>query len=201
MYKKIFKNIFDKIFALILFVILLPLFIIIMILLFSTTFNSPFYFQKRPGKNGHMFKIIKFKTMTDKRDHNGILFPEEKRVTQIGKFIRRFSIDEIPQLINILRGDMSLVGPRPLLPEYLNLYNNFQKRRHEVKPGITGLTQVNGRNRISWQEKFLLDIKYVDNVSFLLDIKILFKTFNKIFINKEVSPNDALVMEKFTGQN
>jgi len=201
MYKKIFKNFFDKFIALVLFIFFLPLFILIMILLFLTSLNSPFFTQKRPGKGGKLFEIVKFKTMSDERDENGVLLPEVKRVTRIGKFIRKFSIDELPQLINILRGDMSLVGPRPLLPEYLIIYNSFQKRRHEVKPGITGLTQVNGRNRITWQEKFMLDIEYVDNMSFILDIKILFKTLIKIFINNEVSPNKGLVMEKFTGKN
>lgn len=201
MYKKIFKNIFDKIIALLLIIFFLPLFILLIILLFLTTLNSPFFTQKRPGKGGVLFEIIKFKTMSDKRDENGVLLPEVKRVTKVGKFIRKFSIDEIPQLINILRGDMSLVGPRPLLPEYLIIYDNFQIRRHEVKPGITGLTQVSGRNRITWQEKFKLDIEYVDNMSFILDIKILFKTLIKIFNNNEVSPNEGLVMEKFTGKN
>ncbi|MCD8194454.1 MAG: sugar transferase, partial [Tannerellaceae bacterium] len=160
-----------------------------------------FFLQKRPGKKGRIFKVIKFKTMTDAKDQEGNLLPDDKRITPLGKFIRSTSLDELPQLINVLKGDMSLIGPRPLLVQYLSLYNEQQKRRHEVKPGITGWAQVNGRNDISWQKKFELDVWYVDNISFLLDFKILFLTIKKVIVREGVTSATNVTMEPFTGNN
>ncbi|HAN19361.1 MAG: UDP-galactose phosphate transferase [Bacteroidetes bacterium GWC2_33_15] len=195
---RIVKGTFDRVFALVVFIILLPVFIIVTLFLFITNSGKPFFIQKRPGKNGKIFKIIKFKTMNDKTDKNGKLLPDEYRLTFIGKNIRKLSLDEIPQLMNVLKGDMSLVGPRPLLPEYLPLYNEFQMQRHNVKPGITGWAQVNGRNAISWEQKFEYDVWYVNNLSFFLDLRILLKTLYKI-INKEgISSKNSLTSEKFT---
>ena len=161
--------------------------------------GKPFFFQSRPGKHGRIFKVIKFKTMNDKKDENGNLLPDEVRLTQAGKFIRKTSLDEIPQLINVIKGDMSLIGPRPLLVEYLPLYNEEQKRRHEIRPGITGWAQINGRNAITWEEKFQLDVWYVDHISFLLDMKILFLTFKKVFKGEGISSNTNVTMELFNG--
>lgn len=159
--------------------------------------GSPFFFQLRPGKNGKLFRIVKFKTMNDKRDKQGNLLPDEKRLTPIGKLVRKLSIDELPQLINVLKGDMSLIGPRPLLPEYLTLYNSEQARRHEVRPGITGWAQVNGRNSISWKKKFEYDVWYVDNLSFALDAKIFWLTIIKIFKREGISSAKSATMERF----
>jgi lipopolysaccharide/colanic/teichoic acid biosynthesis glycosyltransferase len=161
--------------------------------------DSALFIQSRPGKNGRIFKIIKFKTMNDKKDEKGDLLPDEKRLTKIGRLIRKTSLDEIPQLINVLKGDMSLVGPRPLLMDYLPLYNDFQKRRHEVKPGITGWAQVNGRNAISWVEKFKCDIWYVDNVTFMLDLKIILLTILKVFKREGISQYGEATAEPFKG--
>jgi lipopolysaccharide/colanic/teichoic acid biosynthesis glycosyltransferase len=161
--------------------------------------GNAFFFQTRPGKNEKLFKVIKFKTMNDRKDKAGNLLPDEKRLTVAGKIIRKTSLDEIPQLINIIKGDMSLIGPRPLLVDYLPLYNEIQKRRHEVKPGITGWAQVNGRNAISWEQKFAYDIWYVDNISFLLDVKIFFMTIRKVFTLEGINSTTAATMEKFTG--
>lgn len=195
-----FKKIFDSLIACIAFIILLPVFItVILFLLITGKKGKIFFTQQRPGKNGKIFKVIKFKTMNDKKDENGNLLPDEKRLTKIGKFIRKTSLDEIPQLLNVIQGDMSLIGPRPLLPEYLKLYNDFQKRRHEVKPGITGWAQVNGRNAISWEDKFKYDVWYVDNVSFLLDLKILFLTVKKVFKSEGISSVNSATAEKFKG--
>jgi lipopolysaccharide/colanic/teichoic acid biosynthesis glycosyltransferase len=199
MYKKIIKPVFDFTLSSIGFLILSPLFILITIFLFIANSGKPFFVQPRPGKNGKIFKLIKFKTMNDKKDKEGNLLPDEKRLTKIGKFVRKTSLDEIPQLLNVIKGDMSLIGPRPLLVEYLPLYNDFQKRRHEVKPGITGWAQVNGRNAISWEKKFELDLWYVDNISFLLDIKILFLTLKKVIKSEGISSATAVTMEKFKG--
>lgn len=199
MYKLILKNIIDIIFASIALIFFSPLFIIITFMLFFLNKKKPFFFQKRPGKNGKIFKVIKFKTMTDAKDHNGNLLPDEKRLTFIGKFLRKTSLDEIPQLINVIKGDMSMVGPRPLLPEYLSLYNEEQIKRQNVKPGITGWTQVNGRNAISWEKKFELDIWYVNNMSFLLDLKILFLTIKKVFLSEGINSGTNTTMEKFKG--
>ncbi len=197
MYKKIVKPFLDIFVATIGFIILSPLFVLITMFLFIANQGKPFFFQKRPGKNEKIFKLIKFKTMNDKKDKNGELLPDEKRLTPIGKFIRKTSLDEIPQLLNVIKGDMSLIGPRPLLVEYLPLYNNTQKRRHEIKPGITGWAQVNGRNAISWQKKFELDVWYVDNISLLLDLKILFLTIKKVVKSENISSGSSVTMEKF----
>ncbi len=199
MYKKIVKPFLDISLATIGFIVLSPLFVFVTIFLFFANQGKPFFFQRRPGKNERIFKLIKFKTMNDKKDKNGELLPDEKRLTSIGKFIRKTSLDEIPQLLNVIKGDMSLIGPRPLLIEYLPLYNDFQKRRHEVKPGITGWAQVNGRNAISWKQKFEYDVWYVDNISFALDFKIIFLTIKKVFISEGISSNTSVTMEKFIG--
>ena len=157
--------------------------------------------QQRPGKKGKIFKVIKFKTMTDECDVNGDLLPDEKRLTNVGKFLRSTSMDELPQLINVLKGDMALIGPRPLLPQYLPLYDKEQARRHEVRPGITGWAQVNGRNAISWTKKFELDVWYVDHCSFLLDLKIILLTIKKVFVREGISSETSATMEYFTGNN
>jgi len=162
--------------------------------------GSPFFFQVRPGLNNKLFKVIKFKTMNDKKDQFGHLLPDADRLTKLGSFIRKASLDEFPQLLNVLKGDMSLVGPRPLLVEYLPLYSKEQASRHLVKPGITGWAQVNGRNAISWEQKFILDVWYVENQSFLLDIKILFLTVLKVFMRDGISSADTVTMSKFTGK-
>ena len=159
-----------------------------------------FFYQLRPGKGERIFKIIKFKTMNDRRDANGELLPDAERLTKIGAFVRKTSLDEIPQLLNVLKGDMSVIGPRPLLPQYLPLYNETQKRRHEVKPGITGWAQVNGRNAISWERKFELDVWYVDHLSFVLDLKILLLTVKKVFIREGISQEGQATMEAFRGE-
>jgi len=199
MYKKYLKTIVDFSIALCGFIVLLPIFIIITIGLLFINKGKPFFYQNRPGKNEKIFSIIKFKSMNDKKDLDGNLLPYEKRITKIGKFIRKYSLDEIPQLINVLKGDMSLVGPRPLLIEYLPLYNEDQKRRHLVKPGITGWAQVNGRNTIGWKEKFMLDTWYVNHQNFYLDIKILFLTVKKVLKKEGVNSSDNLNMTLFTG--
>lgn len=199
MYKNFFKRIIDFILSFIGLIFFSPVLSIFAIILVITNKGKPFFIQQRPGKNEKIFKLIKFKTMTDKKDENGNLLPDEKRLTKIGKIIRKTSIDELPQLINVLKGDMSLIGPRPLLVEYLPLYNTFQKRRHEVKPGITGWAQVNGRNAISWQKKFEFDVWYVDNISFLLDIKILLLTLKKVIKTEGISSGNNVTMEKFKG--
>lgn len=163
--------------------------------------GSPVLFkQTRPGLHGEPFELYKFRTMTDEKDENGVPLPDEKRLTETGKFIRKYSLDELPQLINVVKGDLSLVGPRPLLMEYLELYDENQMRRHEVKPGITGWAQVNGRNAISWEEKFELDVWYVDNQSFLLDMKILYLTLLKVVKSEDISQDGQATMEKFTGR-
>lgn len=187
MYKHFFKRLIDFCIALIALIILaVPLIIITIWLHFANKGAGAFFFQERPGKNGKIFKVIKFKSMTDECDVNGNLLPNEQRVTPIGRIIRKFSIDELPQFINVLKGDMSIIGPRPLLVRYLNLYSPEQARRHEVRPGITGWSQVNGRNNISWTEKFKLDVWYVDNCSFRLDLKIIFMTIKNVIIGKNV---------------
>ena len=177
MYKTYFKRLFDFLAAFTGLVLLSPLFIIVMVGLYFANQGKPFFFQARPGKDERIFKIIKFKTMNDKKDTQGNLLSDAERLTPIGAFVRKTSLDEIPQLINVLKGDMSLIGPRPLLVQYLPLYNEEQKRRHEVRPGITGWAQVNGRNAISWKRKFELDVEYVDNLSLMMDLKVFFTTF------------------------
>jgi lipopolysaccharide/colanic/teichoic acid biosynthesis glycosyltransferase len=199
MYKTVFKRAFDFLVALLGLVVLTPVFVIVTIGLYLVNQGQPFFFQLRPGKNGVIFKIIKFKTMNDKKDFNGDLLSDEKRLTKIGIFVRKTSLDEIPQLINVIKGDMSLIGPRPLLPEYLPLYNEIQSRRHELKPGITGWAQVNGRNAISWKQKFEYDVWYVDNISFLLDVKILFLTVKKVFKSEGISQVGEVTMQNFKG--
>jgi len=198
-YKKFIKPFLDFFIALTGFIILFPVFFIVAFLLFVANKGKPLFFQQRPGECGKCFKVIKFKTMNDKLDDNGSLLPDGKRLTVVGKFIRKTSLDEIPQLLNVIKGDMSLIGPRPLLVEYLPLYNNLQKRRHEVKPGITGWAQVNGRNAISWEKKFEYDVWYVDHLSFRLDIKILFLTVQKVFKSEGINSPAGVTMEKFTG--
>jgi len=199
MYKIFIKPIVDFFIALIALIILMPVIVIVMILLFFANQGKPFFFQLRPGKDGKIFKIIKFKTMNDKKDKQGNLLSDAKRLTKIGIFVRKTSLDEIPQLLNVIKGEMSLIGPRPLLPEYLPLYSKTQNRRHEVKPGITGWAQVNGRNAISWNQKFEYDVWYVDNYSFLVDIKIVFLTFEKIIKMKDVNSNNSVTSEGFNG--
>jgi len=171
------------------------------ILLTFANKGTPFFFQKRPGKNGKIFTIVKFKTMNDKKDEQGNLLPDDKRLTTIGKIVRKTSIDEIPQLWNVLKGDMSLVGPRPLRVDYLPLYSKKQKRRHEVRPGITGWAQINGRNNITWNTKFEYDVWYVDNISFILDLKILFQTVSKVIKRKDIKIATSITNEKFNGTN
>lgn len=199
MYKKFFKRFIDFFLSLLGLIILSPLFVLVTAGLFIANGGKPFFLQIRPGKDEQLFKIIKFKTMNDKRDISGHLLPDSERLTKVGSFIRRTSLDEIPQLINILKGDMSLIGPRPLLSEYLPLYNNIQRRRHEVRPGITGWAQVNGRNMLSWQQKFAYDVWYVDNISFLLELKILFLTIKKVFLRDGISQEKHATMELFRG--
>jgi len=200
MYRNFFKRIFDLIIALISLILSSPL-IIVTFTVLSYLNNSfkVFFIQKRPGKNSKIFKLYKFKTMSDKKDNNGNLLPDKDRITPIGKFIRATSLDEIPQLLNVIKGDMSLIGPRPLLVAYLPLYSKEQARRHEVRPGITGWAQVNGRNAISWQQKFEYDVWYVDNQSFWLDMKILWLTFLKVVKRSDISSSTSSTMEKFTG--
>lgn len=199
MYKNTFKRFIDFLAAFFGLLILTPVFIIVTIALYIANQGKPFFFQARPGKNEKIFKIIKFKTMNDKKDEYGNLLPDAQRLTKTGGFVRKTSLDEIPQLINILKGDMSLIGPRPLLSQYLPLYNETQKRRHEVRPGITGWAQVNGRNAISWKQKFVYDVWYVDNISFLLDIKIVFLTVKKIIVREGISQEGQATMEVFKG--
>jgi lipopolysaccharide/colanic/teichoic acid biosynthesis glycosyltransferase len=199
MYKNFFKRPLDLILSLIGFIIVSPIFVIVVVILCFTNGGKPFFFQRRPGKNERIFKVIKFKTMNDKKDKDGNFLPDEQRITKIGNFVRSTSLDEIPQLLNVIKGDMSLIGPRPLLVQYLPLYNEEQRRRHEVRPGITGWAQVNGRNAISWTEKFKFDVYYVDNLSLLFDLKILFLTIKKVFIREGISSETSATMEVFKG--
>ena len=201
MYRLFIKRFLDFSLSFIGFICLFPLFFLVMVGLFFVNDGKPFFYQLRPGKDGKIFKIIKFKTMNDKRDSNGNLLPDAKRLTKIGSFVRKTSLDEIPQLLNVIKGDMSLVGPRPLLPEYLALYSETQRRRHEIKPGITGWAQVNGRNAISWTKKFELDVWYVDHISFLLDLKIILLTIKKVFIREGISQEGHATVENFNGKN
>ncbi|WP_417334494.1 undecaprenyl phosphate N,N'-diacetylbacillosamine 1-phosphate transferase [Halarcobacter sp.] len=193
------KSLFDKTLALFLIIIFSPIYIIVSLLILLKMGSPILFRQKRPGKDEKIFGIYKFRTMTNEKDQDGNLLPDELRLVGIGKFIRSTSLDELPQLFNVLKGEMSFVGPRPLLIEYLELYNNKQKRRHDVKPGITGWAQVNGRNAISWEQKFDYDVWYVDNQSFWLDIKILWLTFLKVVKRSDISSDTSATMEKFTG--
>jgi lipopolysaccharide/colanic/teichoic acid biosynthesis glycosyltransferase len=197
-YKYFFKRVIDFLAAFAGLVLLSPLFLPAILLLLIVNNGRPFFTQRRPGKKGKIFKVIKFKTMNDRKDANGNLLPDFERLTGVGQIIRQTSLDEIPQLLNVLKGDMSLVGPRPLLIEYLPLYDETQSRRHDVRPGITGWAQVNGRNAISWPEKFRLDVWYVDHLSFALDIRILWKTVVKVFRSEGINAGDSVTMEKFT---
>lgn len=201
MYSLIIKRFFDFLVAFLGLCISIPILFVVILLLLISNKGKPFFFQRRPGKNEKIFKIIKFKTMNDKTDKNGNLLSDAERLTSIGKFVRKTSLDEIPQLINVLKGNMSLIGPRPLLPEYLPLYNDEQKKRHLVKPGITGWAQVNGRNAITWNKKIALDVYYVENLSFLLDIKILFKTVLTVLKSEGISADNHATIEKFNGKN
>ena len=200
MYKHFFKRVFDFIIALVALILLSPIFLIVMIGLYFANQGKPFFFQARPGLNEKIFKIIKFKTMNDKKDANGNLLSDAERLTPIGAFVRKTSLDELPQLINVLKGDMAIIGPRPLLPQYLPLYSETQKSRHNVRPGITGWAQVNGRNAISWSKKFELDVWYVDNISLYLDVKIVFLTIKKIFSSKDVYTLEGEPIEPFDGK-
>lgn len=201
MYKKHIKRYLDFSIAFFGCIILAPLFVIITMVLYFANDGKPFYFQARPGLQEKIFKIIKFKTMNDKNDVDGNLLPDADRLTKLGDLVRKTSLDEIPQLINVLKGDMSIIGPRPLLPQYLPLYNQTQKTRHNVRPGITGWAQVNGRNAISWSKKFELDVWYVDNISLATDLKVFFKTFKKVFKSVGIAQEGQATMEMFNGKN
>ncbi len=191
------KRLFDILLALVLLILFLPIYIIVSILILIKMGRPIFFRQKRPGLNEEIFGIYKFRTMTNDKDINGDLLSDEQRLLGVGKFIRSLSLDELPQIFNVLKGDMSFVGPRPLLVDYLDFYNQEQSRRHNVKPGITGWAQVNGRNAISWEQKFQYDVWYVDNQSFWLDIKILWLTFLKVVKRSDISPENQLIMERF----
>ncbi len=193
------KPLIDFSIALVLISITLPISLLLIIILTVSNAGKPFFFQLRPGKNEKIFKVVKFKTMNDRKDRNGNLLPDADRLTSFGKFVRKTSLDELPQFFNVLIGNMSLIGPRPLLVEYLPLYNNEQRKRHLVKPGITGWAQINGRNSISWQQKFDFDVWYVNNVSFALDMKILFLTLKKVVKSDGINSQTSATMEKFTG--
>lgn len=200
MYRNFFKHVLDFFISFIGFIIFSPIFLLLWILLsIANKGAGAFFFQERPGKKERLFKVIKFKTMTDERDSKGNLLPDAQRLTKVGKFVRSTSLDEIPQLLNVVKGDMSLIGPRPLLVHYLPLYNDMQRRRHEVRPGITGWAQVNGRNAIGWQQKFEYDVWYVDNVSLSLDCKILVKTIQKVFKREGINSDTSATMEAFKG--
>ena len=201
MYRNFFKPLIDFIISLMGLLILSPLLIAVTILLFFANKGNPFFFQKRPGKNDKIFNIVKFRTMTNERDANGDLLPDAERLTLVGRFVRKTSIDEIPQLINVLLGHMSLIGPRPLLPQYLSLYNERQKKRHIVRPGITGWAQVNGRNAISWKQKLEYDAWYVENLSAVLDLRIFIKTIKKVILSEDINTANMATTEPFNGSN
>tara|TARA_B110000037_G_scaffold123562_1_gene140969 strand:+ start:18033 stop:18635 length:603 start_codon:yes stop_codon:yes gene_type:complete len=199
MYKSYLKRTIDFIVSLIVLVLIIPILLIATLFLAIANHGKPLFFQIRPGKNEKLFKIIKFKTMTDGKDKKGNLLPDALRLTKIGVFVRKTSLDEIPQLFNVLKGEMSLIGPRPLLPEYLTLYSAEQSKRHQVRPGITGWAQVNGRNAISWEQKFKFDVQYVNNLSLLFDLKILFLTVKKVVLREGISSSTSVNIEKFKG--
>ena len=202
MYKHFFKRFFDFILSLLALICLSPLLLVVTVLLhFANKGAGAFFFQERPGKDAKIFKVIKFKTMTDERGPNGQLLPDAQRLTPVGRFVRSTSIDELPQLINVLKGDMALIGPRPLLPQYLPLYSKEQARRHEVRPGISGWAQCHGRNAISWTEKFRLDVWYVDHVSPLTDLKVIGITILKVLRRADISETGQATMEAFNGHN
>ena len=204
MYRHFFKRFFDFWIALIALVCLSPVLLVVAVWLhFANKGAGVFFFQDRPGKNGKIFRVIKFKSMTDKRDADGNLFPDAQRLTKVGAFVRKTSIDELPQLINVLKGDMALVGPRPLLVKYMSLYSAEQARRHEIRPGITGWAQCHGRNAISWGEKFKLDVWYVDHYSLLTDLEVIFITVKKVICREDINTTTGLsaTMEAFNGHN
>ena len=202
MYKHFFKRFFDFWISLIALIIISPILLSVTIWLhFANKGAGAFFTQDRPGKDGKIFKVIKYKTMTDERDADGNLLPDEIRLTKVGKFVRSTSIDELPQLINVLKGDMALIGPRPLLPQYLPLYSPEQSRRHEVRPGISGWAQCHGRNAISWTEKFKLDVWYVDHISMMTDLKVIFITIKNVLMRKDINSETAATMEAFNGYN
>ena len=202
MYQYVIKRLIDFIVVFFVLIIIWPVLLLVTLWLhFANKGAGAFFLQETPGRHGKIFKVIKFKTMTDERDAEGNLLPDDKRLTKVGKFVRSTSIDELPQLINVLKGDMALIGPRPLLPQYLSLYNTEQARRHEIRPGITGWAQVNGRNAISWTRRFELDVWYVDHCSFSLDLKILFLTVKKVFTREGISSDSCATMEAFNGNN
>ena len=202
MYRAFFKRVIDFSVALIALLLILPILLVVAIVLyFANKEAGVFFIQERPGKNGKLFKILKFKTMTEARDADGNLLPDEARLTRMGRFVRSTSIDELPQLLNVLKGDMSLIGPRPLLPQYLPLYTLEQARRHEVRPGITGWAQVHGRNAISWSEKFRLDVWYVDHLSLRTDMRVIGMTIQKVLMRADISSATSATMEPFNGEN
>lgn len=198
-YRKLIKPLLDVLAASIGLLLLSPFFILTTLALSLSNAGKPFFFQQRPGKKERIFNVIKFKTMNDRKDKEGKLLPDKFRLTKIGKFVRKTSLDEIPQLLNVLKGDMSLIGPRPLLVRYLPFYNDEQKRRHEVKPGVTGWAQVNGRNALTWEEKFKLDVWYVDHISLSLDIQIFFKTLKKVFNSEGITAQGEATTKPFKG--
>ena len=199
MYRNVIKPFFDFLLSSILILILSPVFVLLIVLLYFFNQKNIFFFQERPGQNDKIFRIVKFKTMTDQKDDSGNLLPDEFRLTKMGRFVRKTSLDELPQLFNVLKGDMSFIGPRPLLVSYLSLYNEQQKRRHLIKPGITGWAQVNGRNAISWEKKFEYDVWYVDHLTFLLDMKILLLTVKKVIKSEGINTDGQATTESFKG--
>lgn len=201
MYKKVIKRIIDLVAGLVAFVVLSPVFVLVAAVLAFANRGRVFFTQPRPGKGAKVFYVVKFRTMNDRRDARGDLLPDAQRLTTVGGFVRKTSLDEIPQLLNVIKGDMSLVGPRPLLVEYLDLYSQEQRRRHEVRPGITGWAQVNGRNTISWKEKFSYDVWYIDHLTFGLDMRILFMTLAKVMKAEGISGRGVATAEKFNGAN
>lgn len=202
MYKHFFKRVLDFFISLVALICISPILLVVTIwLYFANKGAGAFFFQERPGKDAKIFKVIKFKTMTDERDADGKLLPDEKRLTKVGKFVRSTSIDELPQLINVLKGDMALIGPRPLLVQYLPLYSPEQARRHEVRPGISGWAQCHGRNAISWTEKFKLDVWYVDHCTLWTDIKVIFITIKNVLMRKDINSATSATMEVFNGNN
>jgi lipopolysaccharide/colanic/teichoic acid biosynthesis glycosyltransferase len=199
MYKIFFKRGLDFFASFVGLILIIPVFVLVTVGLFFVNNGKPFFLQLRPGKNEKLFKIVKFKTMNNKKDAEGNLLSDELRLTKIGSFVRKTSLDEIPQLLNVLKGDMSLIGPRPLLPQYLPLYSEEQKKRHQIKPGITGWAQINGRNAISWEQKFEYDVWYVAHCSFVLDVKIVLMTIKKVFVKEGISQEGQATMEVFKG--